>query len=684
MSSASEPVGSLDVALAHTARLLEKDPALAAEQANEILKAVPGHPHARLLLGIAHRLGGDPPMALAALEPLAREQPNSAATWYELGVALGEARRVPEAVAALRRALQLKPDVPDAWRLLADYLDVIDDAAAADQARAQFIKTANRDPRLMAAASALCENELPRAEALLREHLKLHETDVAALRMLAEVAARLRRYGDAQILLEHCLELAPSFSAARNNYAIVLHRQGKPAEALRQIERLLAEDRRNPSYRNLQAAILANLGDVTESIEVYDSVLREFPKQPKVWMSLGHALKTAGRQDDSVRAYRRAIDLDPTLGEVYWSLANLKTFRFTAEDVAALRAALERPDLKSEDRLHFEFALGKALEDAAEYAESFGHYSAGSEIRRALTHYDAEETTEQMRRSKAVFTPELFACRAGCGAEARDPIFIVGLPRAGSTLLEQILSSHSLVEGTMELPDIPSLAREYAGKANRDDGLRYPDGVPLVERATLREIGERYLSQTRVQRKTHAPYFVDKLPNNFAHVGFIHLVLPNARIIDARRHPLGCCFSAFKQHFARGQNFSYSLEDVGRYYRDYVELMAHFDTVLPGRIHRVIYEQMIGDTETEVRRLLDYCGLPFEESCLRFYENERAVRTASSEQVRRPIYRDGVDHWKHYEPWLGPLKAALGPVLQRYPEIPDFAEPADALAAKLS
>ena len=684
MTSVSESVGSLDVALSHTARLLERDPALAAEQASEILKAIPGHPQARLLLGIAHRIGGDPSTALAALEPLAREQPNSAATWYELGAALGEAGRAPEAVAALQRALQLKPDMPDGWRLLADYLDVTGDAAAADQARAQFIKTANRDPRLMAAAKALCENELPRAEALLRAHLKQHETDVAALRMLAEVAARLRRYADAQILLEHCLEFAPSFSAARNNYAVVLHRQGKPAEALRQIERLLTEDPRNPGYRNLNAAILANLGDVTESIEVYESVLKEFPKQPKVWMSLGHALKTAGRLDDSVRAYRRAIDQDATLGEVYWSLANLKTFRFTPEEVAAMRAALARPDLNPEDRLHFEFTLGKALEDAAAYEESFARYSAGCEIRRSLMHYDADDTTEQMRRSKAVFTPELFARRAGLGADARDPIFIVGLPRAGSTLLEQILSSHSLVEGTMELPDIPSLAREFAGKAGREEGLRYPQGVPLLEAGILRELGARYLSQTRVQRKTDAPYFVDKLPNNFAHVGLIHLILPNAKIIDARRHPLGCCFSAFKQHFARGQNFSYSLEDVGRYYRDYVELMAHFDTVLPGRIHRVFYEQVIGDTEAEVRRLLDYCGLPFEDSCLRFYENERAVRTASSEQVRRPIYRDGVDHWKHYESWLGPLKEALGPVLDRYPKIPDYSQPGEALAANLS
>ena len=672
------------MALAHTARLLEKDPVLAAEQAGEILKAVPGHPQARLLLAIARRAGGDLAQALEVLATLGREQPNSAATQVELGAVLGQLGRGEESVAALRRALALKPDLPDAWRMLADQLDANGDLAGADQARARFIKSANRDPRLMGAATALVENDLPRAEALLRAHLKQHETDVAALRMLAEVAARLRRYSDSQVLLEHCLELAPSFSAARHNYAVVLHRQGKAADALLQISRLRAEDPRNPGYRNLHAAILVSLGDFTESIDVYESVLREFPQQPKVWMSYGHALKTAGRLDDSISAYRHAISQEPTLGEVYWSLANLKTYRFTGADVAAMQAALTRTDLEPEDRLHFDFALGKALEDAGSYADSFAHYAAGSEIRRGLTHYDAAETTDYLRRSKRVYTRELFARREGAGFDAPDPIFIVGLPRAGSTLLEQILSSHPLVEGTMELPDIPALARDYAGKASREDGQRYPETVALLEPDVLRAIGERYLQQTRVQRKTDAPFFIDKMPNNFAHIGFIHLILPNAKIIDARRHPLGCCFSAFKQHFARGQNFSYSLGDVGHYYRDYVELMAHFDAVLPGRIHRVFYEQMIADTESEVRRLLDYCGLAFDERCLKFYENERAVRTASSEQVRRPIYRDGVDHWKHYEPWLGPLNEALGPVLELYPGIPDFADQADLPASELS
>ncbi len=673
MTSANEPIGTVDVALAHAARLLERDPSLAASQADEILAAVPGHPHARLILGAAHRLAGRTQAALEVLEPLAREQPVSAATHFELGIARAEAGRGQEAVSSLRRAVQLKPDNAEGWRLLADALDAEGDAAGADLARARYTKAANKDPRLMAAAAALVENELPAAEARLRAHLKTYPTDVAALRMLAEVAGRLRRYADAQTLLEYCLELAPSFDAARHNYAIVLNRQAKAAEALPQIERLLAKEPRNPGYLNLKAAILANLGDYSKSITVYEAVLAAFPQQPKVWMSYGHSLKTAGRLEDSVAAYRRAIAQEPTLGEAYWSLANLKTFRFTAADLEAMRAALARGDLSDLDRLHFEFALGKALEDEADYGDSFAHYAAGNAIRRRQQPYSADDNTLYVQRSKRVFTREFFAARSGAGAQAADPIFIVGLPRAGSTLLEQILSSHSLVEGTMELPDMPQIARELMSRRGRESETSFAQAVANVAPDELRALGERYLQSTRVQRKTGAPFFIDKMPNNFLYVGLIHLILPNAKIIDARRHPLGCCFSGFKQHFARGQNFSYRLEDIGRFYREYVELMAHIDQVLPERVLRVFYESMIEDTEAQVRRLLSFCGLPFEDGCLKFYENDRPVRTASSEQVRRPIFRDGVEHWRHYEPWLGPLKEALGPVLRDYPAVPDFA-----------
>ena len=425
--------------------------------------------------------------------------------------------------------------------------------------------------------------------------------------MLAELAARLGRYGDAENLLARCLELAPSFEAARHNYAVVLHRQNKSAAALEQVDRVLAVNPRNPSVRNLKAAVLGQIGEYARSIEVYAGVLAEYPGNAKVWMSYGHSLKTAGRQEESIRAYRESIERAPDLGEAWWSLANLKTVKFTEEDVREIRAQLERTELAPEDRFHFHFALGKALEDAGRYAESFEHYLAGNTLRRKRIIYDPEETSAHVRRSKALFTREFFAERAGVGAAAADPIFIVGLPRAGSTLLEQILSSHPAVEGTMELHDIISIARALGGRKRRSETSRYPEALADLSRDELRALGEHYLQQTRIQRKTDAPHFIDKMPNNFAHVGLIHLALPNAKIIDARRHPLGCCFSGYKQHFARGQHFTYNLTELGRYYRDYVELMARFDAVLPGRVHRVFYETMIEETESEsapVARLL--------------------------------------------------------------------------------
>jgi predicted Zn-dependent protease len=669
--SVSEPLGSVDAALAHAKRLLEKNADLAAEQAREILNVSPRNPTARLILGAAHRRAGRAHAALEVLEPLALENPHSAAACLELGIARAEAGRPQDAVTALRRAVALQPGSPDGWRLLADCLDAANDAAGADRARAHYIRAATHNPRLREAAAALAQNNLPLADVRLRAHLNAYPTDVTALRMLAEVAGRLRRYADAEELLERCLKLAPSFDAARHNYAVVLNRQMKPAAALPQVDRLLASEPGNPSYLNLKAAVLANLGDYSGAIDAYENVLRHFPAQPKIWMSYGHALKTQGRSEESIAAYRRAIVMEPSLGEAYWSLANLKTFRFSAADAGAMQSALRQGDLSGEDRLHFEFSLGKALEDEGAYQESFAHYARGNAARKQQHPYSANENSRFVARSKALYTPEFFAARSSAGAQRPGPIFIVGLPRAGSTLIEQILASHSLVEGTIELPDMPQIARDLSGRDEPGAESRFFENVAALDADEIKRLGERYLDTTRAHRKTSAPYFVDKMPNNCSYIGLIRVLLPNAKVIDARRHPLGCCLSAFKQHFSRGQSFTYDLADLGRYYRDYVELMAHIDAVLPGYVHRVFHERMIEDTETEVRRLLAYCGLPFEDNCLRFYENERAVRTASSEQVRRPIFRDGMDHWRNFEPWLGPLKTALGPVLDAYPDVPE-------------
>ena len=577
-------------------------------------------------------------------------------------VAARETSSFETTLAALRRETVLNPRRPQIWRQYADHLDVIGDRAGAAPAYLAHVRHAIHDPALMPAGAALHAGRIPEAEMRLRQHLREAPTDVAAIRMLAELAARVDRAEDAQRLLERCLELAPGFHEARHHYAIVLNRLNRPQEALAELEHLLQADARNPGYRNLKAIALCHTGDYATAIGIYGELLHEYPQQAPVWLSYGHALKTAGKQEAAIAAYLRCVELDADFGEAYWSLANLKTFRFDDAQVAAMRQALTRSDLADQHRIDFEFALGKALEDRGEYEPSFRHYENGNALRLRQVPYDAEENTARLRRARETFTAGFFAARQGSGSSAPDPLFIVGLPRAGSTLVEQILASHPLVEGTMELPDIISITRDLRGAR----GGTYHEALARLTRDDLRELGERYLARTRVHRKLGRPFFIDKMPNNFAHVGLIHAILPNAKIIDARRHPLACCFSGFKQHFAHGQGFTYGLDNVGRYYRDYVELMRHFDTVLPGRVHRVIYEELVANTEPEVRRLLDHCGLPFDDACLRFFENERPVRTASSEQVRQPIYTSGVDHWQHYEPWLDPLKNALGPALTDY------------------
>ncbi len=639
MSSPTEPVGTLDAAMAHAARLLEAKPALAAEQAIEILKVVPDHPPALFLLVTA----------------------------------LARSGRGDEAIEALQKTVERNPAHPEAWRLLADHLHATGDSAGADAAYARHIRASTRHPGLQRAALAMIRNDIPVAESLLKSHLMQAPTDVPAIRMLAEVAMRIGRDGDAKNLLERALELAPGFMPARYQLAVLLHRQNDPSGALAEVERLLATDPHNPGYRNLAAVILSRIGEYERSSRMYADLLKEYPTNAKVWLSYGHVLKTEGRQDQSIAAYRRSIARDPAFGEAYWSLANLKTFRFTGADLAAMRAGVEDLSVDEVNRVHLHFALGKAHEDAGDYEASFEHYAKGNALHHTRNRYDADLNEKRIDRLKAVFTRELFNARAGSGCPAPNPIFIVGMPRSGSTLLEQILSSHSAVEGTTELPEIITLARELRAQSESSDIGAYADVLAAMSPQALRELGERYLERTRIHRRTDRPHFIDKMPNNFLHVAMIRLALPNAKIIDARRHPMACCFSNFKQHYARGQRFSYDLTDLGRYYRDYVELMAHFDEVLPGRIHRVIYEKVVEDTETEVRKLLDYCGLPFEPGCLRFFENERAVRTASSEQVRQPIYRDGIDQWRHFEKWLDPLKGGLGDVLDAYPAVSSFA-----------
>ena len=574
-----------------------------------------------------------------------------------------------DAVQALARCGDLLKDDPqdaEAHRLAARALRALKRDGEAERHELAAIDAAATDDALQQAAIALLDNRLHLAEPILRGRLKDNPFDVAAIRMLAELAGRIGRNADAENLLRRALELAPGFTAARVNLATALHRQNKTAEALAELDRLqdALQGRVNPAYANLRAAVLGRLGDFDEAIALYEDMVRRVPGQPKIWMSYGHALKTVGRTADSVAAYRRATALRPAFGEAWWSIANLKTEPFDAADLAAMEGALHDAQASVDDRFHLHFALGKALSDRSDAENAFAHYAEANRLRRTAQPYEAARTSRMVDAVIGLSTPDFFAARQDMGCPAPDPIFIIGLPRAGSTLIEQILSSHSQVEGTMELPDLPALVAEL-----RQEG-DWPTMMGDLNPARLRALGEAYMERTRIQRREGLPYFIDKLPNNWLHVGLIQLILPHARIIDARRHPLDCGYSNFRQHFARGQAFSYDLGDIGQNYADYDLLMAHFDMVLPGRIHRVVHEKLLDDPEGKVRALLAALGLPFEEACLRFHENRRAVRTASSEQVRRPINRDGEGQWRAVEARLQPLVAALGPVLDSYPDAP--------------
>lgn len=515
-------------------------------------------------------------------------------------------------------------------------------------------------PRLIEAAAALNDNRLDVAERILKPYLKDDPFDVYAIRMLAELAARVGRWRDSETLLRRAVELAPGWTAAKANLALVLGRMGRPAEAFGLLDDLFEAEPDDLGHWNLKAATLGRLGEFEDAIGLYEQVIERAPNQPRVWLSYGHMLKTIGRQSEGVDAYRRAIALKPELGEAWWSLANLKTVRFDEADIAAMNGVLSNDRLSEEDRLHLEFALGKAKHDAGQTDEAFRHYSNGNAIRLRQQPYAPEKLTNTVNRLIERFTDEAFAEHSG-ECDSPDPIFVVGMPRSGSTLIEQILSSHSQVEGTSELADIPALSSQ----AGRD-----PAAALELSKAERRDLGLDYLKRASVQRHTHRPFFIDKLPNNWLFVPFIQLILPNAKIIDARRHPLACCLANFRQHFARGQAFTYDLDHVGRYYADYVRLMAHIDRVLPGRVHRVFYERMVDDIEAEVRALLAYCDLEFEPACLEFYKTDRAVRTPSSEQVRQPIYREATAEWRAYEPFLDPLKSALGPIVDAYPAAP--------------
>jgi tetratricopeptide (TPR) repeat protein len=659
--------GTVEVALKNAADLLAHDPQLAQEQAQEILKVYPDTVEAKRILASAYRLQKMPQKGLDVLAPLLDSQTVSPDFLHEIAQCQGAVGRGDEAIEALRKAVTIDPKHKAAWDSLGHQLAVAGDDEGSREAFQRHFELSTPHPELVEATRLLRDGKQAKAERIVRDLLKKYPADVTAIKLLADIGVKMGQLKDASHLLERCLELAPNYHAARHSYAIVLMRRQEPEAAIDEAEKLLAREPDNPNFLTLKAMLLNRIGDQSGALEIYERTLKNYPNQAKAQMSYGHTLHAVGRLDESIEAYKKCIRLSPEVGEAYWSLANLKTFRFSDQDIENMREQVTTEGGDADDQSHLAFALGKALEDRKEYDESFNFYKRGNAIRRIGHRHNLKVNVLDSLRQVRALPREFFEQRKGWGCQAPDPIFIVGLPRAGSTLLEQILASHSQVEGTAELMDIITIARTLGNKSRENPAGKYPEVLAELTEDKVRGLGESYLETTRIQRTTDSPFFIDKMPNNFQHIGLIHLILPNSKIIDARRHPMGGCFSGFKQLFARGQTFTYGLEDIGKYYRDYVRVMDHWDTALPGRVHRVLYEEMVADTEAQIRALLDYCDLDFEERCLRFYETERAIRTPSAEQVRKPIYKEGTEQWRNFEAYLDPLKEALGPeIRQRY------------------
>jgi len=647
--------------------LLESDPSAAARRAGDILSGYPGHPAAGLLLAAARRKLGDPVAAAELLESLAGAQADSPVIQLELGRAYAAAGRHAEALKAYQRAVTLDGRLADAWRELAAQLHAAGDTREGDRAYGRYTHLSPDPPELSDAIVALSGDRVQAAETLLRQRLRQAPRDVVALRLLADAARRREDDVEAERRLNECLALAPGFAAARYDLARLLNDQQRIEEMLPHIERLLACDPGNIDCLNLKAQGLRLIGRRDEAMALMEQLLADHPDEEQSLVLCGSMLRELGQQEQAVGMFRQALIVRPGSAAAYSSLANLKTYRFDSADLAAMQEQLTLPGVRGGDRVYLEFALGKGLEDAGEFAGSFEHYARGNRLQRATFYYDARITTAGVQRSRELFTERFFGERTAWGSERPDPIFIIGMPRSGSTLLEQMLASHSQVEGTRELFDLPQVVFELISAVAEPSDDTLPERVRALRREEVTALALRYLERVQRLRPLGKARFIDKLPGNWCNLGLIHLLFPRAAIIDARRHPLGCGFSCYKQLFVRGQKYTYDLAELGQFYRDYVGLMEYFDATLTGRVHRVYYEQLVADPENELRRLLDYCGLPFEERCLRFYENRRAVTTISSEQVRRPIYAESVDHWRHYEPWLGPLQQVVSELVAGYP-----------------
>ena len=617
------------------------------------------------LQAMSQRLLGQIPQALATLLRLEQHHPGFSRLYQERGHCHVALKDAPQAIDAFLRGVNLNPALPASWSLLEGLYRMSGQADNAATAAAHVATLKRLPPEVLTATGLFSDGDLSAAETMVRAYLLKHGNHVEAMRLLARIGIERDVLDDAELLLEAVLELEPNYHAARLDFARALMERHKYQRAREELETLLKLEPRNRHYKTLYTSTIVGLGEHEKAVTLYRELLEDAQQPADLHLSIAHSLKAIGRQQQCIEAYRAAAAARPSFGDAYWSLANLKTYRFADLEITRMREEESASGVAAPDRYHLCFALGKALEDRGQYAASWEYYERGNSLKRAESRYRPEILETNTRKQIQVFTRAFLAQRADFGVAAADPIFIVGLPRAGSTLLEQILASHSLVEGTQELADIPRMVLALQDRIPDLDDPRYPGVLAEMKAEDFLKLGEKYLTDTRVYR-TDKPFFIDKMPNNFRHIGLIHLMLPNAKIIDARREPMACCFGNLKQLFANGQEFTYSIEDIARYYRTYLDLMQHWETVLPGRILRVEHESVVDDLEGNVRRILSFCGLDFQPACVEFHKTERSVRTASSEQVRQPIFREGLDQWRHYERWLSPLKDALGDAVLRW------------------
>jgi tetratricopeptide (TPR) repeat protein len=633
--------------------------ALAAAEA--LLTEVPANRDVLYILAVSQRYLGRIPDALATLARFETIHPDYSRLFQERGHCHVAAHDPIAAIESYLHAVNLNPTLPASWKALQVLFRSAGRVTDAETAAAHIATLASLPLPVVTASSMFADGEVYEAERVVRQFLQTQGDHIEGMRLLAQIGIKLDVLDDAEFLLESVLVFAPDYHLARYDYVGVLLKRHKHVKALEETTKLLKVEPTNRAYRISYATVCVGLGNHEEALRVYRELSAQTPLVADIHLSIAHVLKTLGKQQESIESYRTAAAVMPSFGDAYWSLANLKTYRFAEDEIERMRTAEAAPATKLVDRYHLCFALGKAHEDRTEYAESFRYYESGNTLKKGEIRFRIDPIERIAHLQPSVCTRDLFSSRQGAGSDRADPIFIVGLPRSGSTLLEQILASHSKVEGTMELADIPRLVHQLQGREQNDSKPRYPAVLAELTPDQLKRFGEKYLADTQIYR-TGKPFFIDKMPNNFRHLGMIHLILPNAKIIDARREPMACCFSNFKQLFASGQEFTYSLEDSARYYRSYVELMEHWNAVLPDKILRIGHEDVVEDLEGNVRRLLEFCGLEFESACLEFHKTDRSIRTASSEQVRRPIFKEGLDQWRNFEPWLGPLKAALGPL----------------------